>query len=289
MVYRRAMITILGTGLLGSGFARALLRRGERVHVWNRTAARAQALVEHGAVAFDDPAHACAGASRVHVVVSDDAAVDAVLDAARLDGSCAVYDHTTTSTRGVLARTDHWRHCGVTYLHAPVFMGPANALESTGLMLVSGDRTAVADATAVLSPMTGKLVDLGPRVDAAAAFKLLGNTLLMALTAGFTDMLGLAKATGIAPEEVAGLFDHFNPGASLPARFRRMISAPWDDPSWALAMARKDAGLVQAEAAEAGVELLMVPAVAARMDALIAQGLGDIDWTVLARDVLPPR
>lgn len=283
------MITILGTGLLGSGFARALLRRGERVHVWNRTAARAQALVADGALAFDEPALACAGAARVHIVVSDDAAVDAVLEAARPDGTCAVYDHTTTSTSGVLERTGRWRHAGVTYLHAPVFMGPGNALESNGLMLVSGDRNAVANATPVLSPMTGKLVDLGPRVDAAAAFKLLGNTLLMALTAGFTDMLGLAKATGIAPEEVAGLFDHFNPGASLPARFRRMISAPWEDASWALAMARKDAGLVQAEAAGAGVDLMMIPAVAARMDALIAQGLGEVDWTVLARDVLPPR
>lgn len=280
------MITILGTGLLGTGFARALLRRGERVHVWNRTAAKAEALVAEGAVAFADPEAAAAGASRVHIVVSDDAAVDAVMDAARFDGTCAVYDHTTTSTKGAVERTDRWRHNGVTYLHAPVFMGPSNALESSGLMLVSGDRTAVANATPLLSPMTGKLVDLGPRVDAAAAFKLMGNTLLMALTAGFTDMLGLAKATGIAPAEVAGLFEHFNPGAASPARFRRLIDMPYDDPSWALAMARKDAGLVQAEVARAGLELSIVPAIAARMDTLLAEGHAEADWTIFARDFL---
>jgi 3-hydroxyisobutyrate dehydrogenase len=280
------MITVLGTGLLGTGFARALLRRGEPVHVWNRTAARAQALVADGAVAFDDPAAAARGASRVHVVVSDDAAVDAVLDAARLDGSCAVYDHTTTSTRGALERTVRWRHNGVHYLHAPVFMGPGNALEGTGLMLVSGDREVVEAAKPVLGPMTGKLVDLGPRVDAAAAFKLLGNTLLMALTAGFADMLGLAKAMGVAPGDVATLFDHFNPGATLPARFRRMLDATYDDPSWALAMARKDARLVQAEVEHGGVALAVLPAIAARMDALVAEGYGDADWTVLARDFL---
>lgn len=280
------MITVLGTGLLGAGFVRALVRRGEAVHVWNRTPAKARALAADGARAFEDPAAAARGASRVHVVVADDAAVDAVLEAAQLDGSCAVYDHTTTSTTGAVRRTEHWRHRGVTYLHAPVFMGPANARDSTGLMLVSGDRAVVLAARVVLAPMTGKLVDLGPRVDAAAAFKLLGNLLLMAITAGFADMLGLAKAMGVAPPDVATLFDHFNPGASLPARFERMLEAAYDDPSWALVMARKDAGLVEAEVARAGIDLAIVPAIAARMDAMIARGHGDADWTVLARDFL---
>ena len=69
--------------------------------------------------------------------------------------------------------------------------------------------------------MTGKLVDLGPRVDAAAAFKLLGNLFLMALTAGFADLLALAKAMDVSPAEAATLFEHFNPGAS----HRRAVQA----------------------------------------------------------------
>jgi 3-hydroxyisobutyrate dehydrogenase len=276
------MITVLGTGLLGAGFARALVRRGEVVHVWNRTASKARAI--EGAVAFDDPADAVRGATRIHVVLSDDAAVDAVLDAAK--PTAPIFDHTTTSTAGAIERTARFRERGVTYLHAPVFMGPSNALESTGLMLVSGDRAVVASAQPLLAPMTGQLVDLGERVDAAAAFKLLGNLLLMALTAGFTDMLGLGKAMGVAPAEVATLLQHFNPGASLPARFARLISAPYDDPSWELAMARKDARLVLDECARAGVQLPTLPAITAHMDEMIARGFGNVDWTVLARDFL---
>lgn len=280
------MIAVLGTGLLGSGFVRALRRRDQPVQTWNRTAARARALEADGARACDTPAEAIAGAARIHVIVSDDAAVDAVLDAAAPAVGATIYDHTTTSTAGARRRTAAWRERGITYLHAPVCMGPANALESTGLMLVSGDPAVIEAARPVLTPMTGKLVDLGPRVDAAAAFKLLGNTLLMAITAGFADMLALAKATGVAPTDVGTLFDHFNPGASLPARFARMLAAAYDDPSWELAMARKDAGLVQAEADDAGVALLLVPTVAARMDALVAQGHGHADWTVLGREFL---
>ncbi|MBL9020446.1 MAG: NAD(P)-dependent oxidoreductase [Myxococcales bacterium] len=280
------MITVLGTGLLGAGFTRALRRRDLPVRVWNRTADKARALEALGATAVASAADAVRGAERVHVVVADDAAVDGVLEAAApgLTQGALVFDHSTTSTAGCLRRTAEWHAKGVLYQHAPVFMGPGNAAESTGLMLISGARDLVARSTPLLAPMTGKLVDLGPRVDAAAAFKLLGNLFLMALTAGFTDMLALGQAMGVAPREVATLFEHFNPGANVPARFQRMTDADYDNPSWELAMARKDARLMQAEADAAGVRLALVPMVAAAMDRLIAEGHGHADWTILGRD-----
>lgn len=282
------MITILGAGLLGSGFARALRTKGETVRVWNRSPEKARALAAIGATPADDPAAAVRGADRVHVVVSDDAAVDAVLTAAApgLASGALVVDHTTTSTAGARERTARWGDRGVVYLHAPVFMGPQNAAESSGIMLLSGDRAVVARASPLLAPMTGKLVDLGPRIDAAAAYKLLGNLFLLSMTAGFTDLLALAKSMGIAPSEAAALFDHFNPGASAPARLRRIVDADFAHPSWELAMARKDARLMQAEADAAGIALSMLPAFAARMDRAIAAGDAHADWTVVARELV---
>jgi 3-hydroxyisobutyrate dehydrogenase len=280
------MIALLGTGLLGSGFTRALRAKGETVRVWNRSPDKARALAEIGATPVATPAEAVRGAERTHIVVSDDAAVDSVL-AASAPGFAAgalVIDHSTTSTAGARERTAHWRERGVIYQHAPVFMGPQNAAESTGVMLLSGDRKVVARITPMLKPMTGKLVDLGERVDAAAAFKLLGNLFLISLTAGFTDMLALAKAMDIPPTEVATLFEHFNPGAAVPARFKRVIDADYDHPTWELSMARKDARLMQAEAKDANVALSMLPSIAALMDRLIAEGQGRADWTVIARD-----
>lgn len=280
------MIAVLGTGLLGSGFTRALHAKGELVQVWNRTASRAKALETAGVAAFDDAADAVRGAARVHLTLSDDAAVDATLEAAApgFAPGTLVFDHSTTSTAGALARTGAWAARGITYLHAPVFMGPQNAAESTGLMLVSGDRELVARVRPVLETMTGKVVDLGPRVDAAAAFKLLGNLFLMAFTAGLADMLGLAKAMGISAEDAASLFGHFNPGLTVAARATRMVTGAYQQPSWELAMARKDARLMEAEAARGGVALAVLPAIAARMDDVIAQGFGAADWTVIAKD-----
>jgi 3-hydroxyisobutyrate dehydrogenase len=280
------MITILGTGLLGSGFTRALRKKGEQVRVWNRTPDKARALEAIGAVAVADAAEAVRGTDRTHVVLSEDAVVDAVLEAAApgFAPGALVLDHSTTSTAGARERTARWRERGIVYHHVPVFMGPQNAADSTGLMLISGDRDVVARVSPLLVPLTGKLVDFGPRVDAASAFKLLGNLFLMALTAGFTDMLALAKSMGVTPAEVATLFEHFNPGAAVPARFKRMTDADYDHPSWELAMARKDARLMQAEADGAGVPLSMLPAVAALMDRFIADGFGHSDWTVVAKD-----
>lgn len=280
------MITILGTGLLGSGFTRALRKKGEQVRVWNRTPDKARALESIGAVAVAVAAEAVRGADRTHLVLSDDAAVDAVLEAAApgFAPGALVLDHSTTSTAGARDRTARWRERGIVYHHVPVFMGPGNAADSTGLMLISGDRDVVARVSPMLAPLTGKLVDFGERVDGAAAFKLLGNLFLMALTAGFTDMLALAKAMGVSPAEVTTLFEHFNPGAQVPTRFKRMTDADYDRPSWELAMARKDARLMQAEADGAGVMLAMLPAVAALMDRSIAEGNGHRDWTVVAKD-----
>ncbi|MBK7645046.1 MAG: NAD(P)-dependent oxidoreductase [Planctomycetes bacterium] len=280
------MITVLGTGLLGSGFARALCRKGGPVRVWNRSPEKARALAGLGAVPVADLVEAVRCAERTHIVLSDDAAVDAVLAAAApgFARGALVFDHTTTSTAGALRRTAYWRERGVLYQHAPVFMGPQNAAESTGIMLVSGERGLVARVTPLLTPMTGKLVDLGTRVDAAAAYKLLGNLFLLSLSAGFTDVLALAKSMDLAPAEAAALFGHFNPGAAVPARFQRVIEADYEHPTWELAMARKDARLMQAEADSAGIALATLPAFAAHMDRLIAEGHGHDDWTVVAKD-----
>ncbi|MFO0759362.1 MAG: NAD(P)-dependent oxidoreductase [Byssovorax sp.] len=282
------MIALLGTGLLGSGFARAFLRRGVEVQVYNRTLAKAEALVEAGAKAFGDPAEAVRGADRIHLVLSDDAAVDDVLERARPGFAPGVLlvDHSTTSSTGVQARAARWAERGVEFLHAPVFMTPQNALEGTGVMLASGDAARVERLRPELEKMTGKLLFLGPEPERAAAFKLFGNLFLMFMTAGVTEVLTLAKALDVKPEEATALFDSWNPAALLTARVKRILGADFAHPSWELAMARKDARLMLEEGERHGVPLPMLPAIAAEMDRYLARGHAHDDWTVIAKDAL---
>jgi 3-hydroxyisobutyrate dehydrogenase len=282
------MIAFFGTGLLGSNFVRAFRKRGVDVQVWNRTASKARALEADGAKAFEDPALAARGASRVHLSLSDDDAVDEVLEGARSGFAPGVVlvDHTTTAPTGTLARAKRWEERKVAFLHAPVFMGPPNALEATGIMLASGDPARFDALAPELAKMTGKLVYLGPASERAAAFKLFGNMFLMFMTMGVAEVLGFAKALGVAPADAGALFDSFNPGATLGARVKRMLEGDFAHPSWELAMARKDARLMMEEAARKGAELKALPAILAEMDRWIARGHAKDDWTVIAKDAV---
>lgn len=280
------MVAFLGMGLLGSNFVRAMIQKGSQVQVWNRTASKATELEQYGATAFEKVEEAVKGAAIIHLTLKDDDTVDEVLakaSAGFLPG-VLIIDHTTTSVAGAEARTREWKQRGFTYLHAPVFMGPSNALESTGYMLVSGDQALISQLEPVLSKMTGKILNFGPEPGRAAGIKLLGNSFLVSFTAGIADTLSLAKAMHIPVSDLTTLFDSWNPGAMLPARLKRLSSGNYTEPSWELNMARKDTRLFLEAAQQSGVPLAVLPAIAAEMDRWIDKGYGNNDWTVIAKD-----
>lgn len=283
------MKAFLGMGLLGANFVRAMLARGESVNVWNRTPGRAKALEAEGASVFEDLIDAIRGVDQIHLTLRDDDAVNEVLQKARpgFSAGVTIIDHTTTSPKGAIERTLYWKGEGYTYLHAPVFMGPQNAKDSTGFMLVSGDQGVISRWTPTLSAMTGKLLNFGPEEGKAASMKLIGNLFLQCVTTGLSDALALGKATGVSPDEILRLFEDWNPGASVGARLHKMTQGTFQHPSWELTMARKDTGLMMDAAARGGAPLAVVPAIAAEMDKWIAEGHAHDDWSVIAKNNLP--
>lgn len=278
-------IAFLGTGLMGSGFVRRLRANGHEVNVWNRSAAKARALEAVGARAFDDPAAALAGVARIHLSLADDASVDAVLEplAAAIPAGTWIVDHTTTAVTPTAERVARWDARGRTFVHAPVFMGPANAAEGSGLMLVSGAQARHDALLPALQQMTGRVVYLGDAPERAAAFKLFGNLTLIGIMGVLGDVNRLAHAVGISTAEAFSLFEHFNPGQMLPARAARIASGDVTSPSFEVSMARKDVRLMIEEARRGGVELFVMPGVAAMFDAAIARGEGALDSAAAAR------
>ncbi len=282
------MVAFIGMGLLGSNFVKSMLKRGIAVQVWNRTPERAQALEAFGAKVFTNVSDAVKGASRVHITLVDDAVVDEVLARAEagLAAGTIIIDHTTTSAPGAAKRAATWREKGFYYIHAPVFMGPINALESTGVMMASGEEQLFKQVEAELTAMTGRLVYLGAQPERAAGMKLMGNLFLISITSGLSDTFGLAKSLGMPGEDVLQLFDFFNPGPMVPARAKRILNAQFDDPSWELKMARKDARLMIEQAASKNIQLPATSATAQLMDEWIAKGKGSKDWNIIASDNL---
>jgi 3-hydroxyisobutyrate dehydrogenase len=282
------MIAFLGTGLLGANFVRAFRRRNEAVHVWNRSPEKARALEDVGAKAFDQPAEAVRGATRVHITVSDDAAVDALLEQARpgLSRESIIVDHTTTAPDPTAERVRRWAEPGIAFQHAPVFMGPGNALDGTGTMLASGDRVLFDSLAPALEKMTGTLVYLGEDPRRAASIKLMGNLFTMAMLAGVADMFALGAALGVPSAEAMRIFEFSNSAATAPARAERMRTGDLTKPSWTLTMARKDARLMIESAELHHGRLAVIPAMAAEMDRRIAAGHGAEDWMVIGKDAI---
>ncbi len=282
-----AKVAWIGAGLLGSGFVEAMCGRGDEVTVWNRTAAKAEALTSFGARVAATPGEAAHGADRVHLCLSDDAAVDAVL--ASLEGhlkdGAAIIDHTTVSPGGARARQAHLSGRGVPFLCCPVFMAPVNARNASGIMLCAGERELIEQCTPLLSAMTGKLLTYGNDAGVAATMKLVGNAIIISLSGALADALSFAHQSSVAPEKAIELFDEFNIAGAM-ARGKRMAAGNYK-PSFELSMAQKDLRLMIEAAGE--LPLGVLPGLHARMGELIAQGHGGDDLAVLARDVIPKK
>jgi len=283
-------VAFLGTGLLGGAMAERFVRSGAHVRAWNRTAIKLDPLVQLGVHAAPSPAEAVRGADVVHVVLRDDATVNEILDACgdALAAGTIIVDHTTVLPAGVLARAPRLAARGLHYLHAPVFMGPAAALSGGGSMYVSGPTAAFEMAHSHLATMTGAVHYLGERPDLAAVYKLVGNTMIITINAGLADAFAIAQASGVAPLDAHALFNAFSPCATIAVRGKAMAEGDYRA-SFELAMARKDVQLMSDAAAAGNETLHLMPAIAERMDTLLAAGHAHRDFNVLAVDTIPAR
>jgi len=279
------MVTFLGTGLIGSGMVERMLGGGTAVTAWNRTADKARALEPFGARVAASPEEAVRGAARVHLSVSDDAVVDALLDriGPSLERNVLVIDHSTTSPGGTKARFARMASRGVRFAHAPVFMSPQMARDGGGVMLLSAAAAEYDELRPVLEAMTGDLWYVGDRPDLAAAHKLFGNAMLFAVSGGLSDIMAMATAIDVPLADTLGIFSKWSLLGALQMRGTKMATGDLS-PRFGLSMARKDMRLMLETAA--GRPLAVLPAVAKRMDETIAAGLGDQDLAAIVTPVL---
>lgn len=203
-------VAVLGTGTMGAGVARTLLRHGFQVSVWNRSRGKAEPLAAEGALVASSPAEAVQTADVVLTMLFDGPAVLDVLQQARgawgadaLLMQCATVGVTAASRIAEAAE-----QAGVAMIEAMMLgtKGPAE----TGMlrMLVSGDPGLVERARPVLDAMGERTVVAGERLGDASRLKLACNSWLGMLTAGTAQSMALLRGWGLDPslfiEAVAG-------------------------------------------------------------------------------------
>ena len=282
-------IGFVGTGRMGEPMARALLAAGHAVAVFNRTAARTEALAGEGARVASSAADAARGAELVVTMLADPAAVEALglgADGAAV-GLAAGAVHASMSTIGValtgrLAAEHDAR--GQRFVAAPVFGRPDAAAASTLFVVAAGAAGAVAAAEPAFAAMGQRTFVVGDDPAAAAVVKLAGNFLLQSAVESMGEAFALARKAGVDPAR----FLEVMTGTLFPAPVYRnyggMIAAGrYEPPGFALELGLKDVRLALAAAESAGVPMPVAAVVRDRLAIGVERGYGRLDMAALGR------
>ena len=185
-------VAVLGTGIMGAPMARNLLRAGFRVRVWNRTPEKARALAGEGADLAQTPAEAVRDAAFVVTMLTDTAAVLAVMgQAAASVPRGAVWLQTSMDTDlGCVAAfaEDH----GITFVSCPVIGTRETARRGRLVVLASGQGDVLDRAQPVFDAIGCKTVRLEPETGRASRLRLVANAWTVALAVALRCQLSRA-------------------------------------------------------------------------------------------------
>lgn len=196
-------IILLGTGAMGSALARAALRAGHPVTVWNRTPERAAALADDGARVAATVEEAVEGSGVLVVCLFDAASVHRVLDpvAGRLGGRRLV-NLTTTSPEGARELAVWAAGHGIEYLDGGIMAVPAMIGAPGSLVYYSGSRTLFDDVRSLLETWGGTEY-FGEDAGLASLHDLALLSTMYVTFAGFFHGAAMAGAAGMPAKEFA--------------------------------------------------------------------------------------
>lgn len=262
-------------GTMGLPMTRNLARIGFIVRAWNRTPEKSLSLAEDGAELCCTPAEAARGASVIITMLSDAHAVLDVMEGD--DGAFATAAEGAVwlqmSTIGVTGTDDcielAERH-GLQFVDAPV-LGTKGPAEQGELVVLASGPGELHERLAPIFDVVGKRTMWVGEAGAGTRLKVAVNTWILAVVEGAAETLALAEGMGLDPELVleavaGGPLDL----PYLRNKGRAMIERSFE-PAFKLALAAKDARLVEEAAAAHSLDLPLVTAICSRL----AEGVGE--------------
>lgn len=276
----------IGLGTMGEPMARNLIAAGHQVTVYNRTEAKARALLSRGAKFAPSPAGAAAGSAVVGIMVSGpDDVREVVLGAGGLLTGAArgtiVIDFSTIgpdATREIAAACETQ---GVRFLSCPV-TGSRPAAEAGSLTLLAGGDAAARETALPMLQAVGKNIVTLATPTEAQALKLCMNQTFASAVHALVEGAALAEKSGVGTESYLEAV-----GASLMANglFALKGTALLEDDFrqiFSLALMAKDLELGAEMARKTGAYLPMAAALRELYRGALAQGLGGKDYVATA-------
>jgi 3-hydroxyisobutyrate dehydrogenase len=275
---RTPSVALLGTGIMGAGMARNLLRAGLPLRVWNRTSAKAAPLGDVGAVVAETPAEAVRDADVIVTMLGDGASVASAMSLAA-SGLRPGQIWAQTSTVGPVAQTaltgfaaEH----GLVFIDSPV-QGSSQVADAGELLVFAGgpevpDREEVRARVQPVYDAIGSRTVWFPSVGEASKLKLVANSWVLAVTVSIGETIAFAQRLGVEPQ----LFLSTITGGPMDSPYAQLKAATIlsDDytPSFPLEMAAKDARLIVEAGEGEGARMDVARAALARFTRAGAHG-----------------
>jgi 3-hydroxyisobutyrate dehydrogenase len=278
-------VTVIGLGVMGSGMAARLLSAGHTLVVWNRHAARADALVARGARLAATPRQAAAGADVVITMVADDAASRAVWlgtdgAVAGLKAGAVAIESSTVSPAWVQELSGAVSARGAALLDAPVTGSRIHAESGELRFLVGGDADALERARPAFAAMGKETVHLGP-TGAGARMKLVNNFVCGVQAASLAEALAFVERAGLDPAAALPVLTGGAPGSPLVNAILPRMTGRDYTVNFALALMRKDLTYAIADADAFDLDLRTADTARALFDEAVRAGLGDRDFSAV--------
>ncbi len=283
---RLRAVAVVGTGRMGSAIAEAIRKEGFDLRVYSRTRAKAQELVERGAVLFPTPAAAVEGADVVLTSLVDDRSVAAVVegDDGILAGMRAGAVHvgaTTVSPRFANDLAARHLAAGSRYVAGPVVGRRDLAAAHRLTTLAAGDLADIEYVRPVLESF-GPVRIIGERHGMANTVKLIVNFITVSWLELMSEMYAFGEKNEIEAHVVhdtlVWVFDR--PGLRNYAAAMR--DRNFDEAGFELSTGFKDVQLMIDAATESKSPLPYAQLIRSKMLRLLANGLEKKDWAVLA-------
>jgi 3-hydroxyisobutyrate dehydrogenase-like beta-hydroxyacid dehydrogenase len=273
-------IGFIGLGAMGSAIATNLLESGHDVHVFNRTAARAEALRDAGAIVAATPAQAAKAADVVFTMVADDAALAAVAfgDAGLIAGLKPGALHISMSTIGLAAAQNlvaKHRAAQQRFVSATVFGRPDSAAQRKLFIMAAGAEDALKVALPLLEKLGQSVGIVGADPAQANLVKLIGNFMLTVLVETLGEACAAAGKAGLDPQRLVELLTT-TVFSAPPYRIYgpAIATRRFQPPGFALPLAQKDNRLMLDAAESLGVPLPLASLVHDRFLTTRAHGFG---------------
>jgi 3-hydroxyisobutyrate dehydrogenase-like beta-hydroxyacid dehydrogenase len=281
-------VGFIGLGNMGSGMAANLLKAGHELTVYNRTAARAHALVEQGAHAAAQVADACRGEA-VITMLADDNAVEGVVFGEKgvlaSLGRNAI--HISMSTISVaLSEKLALAHAkaGQRFVSAPVFGRPEAAIAAK-LFIASAGAPDALDACMPLFEAVGqRTFRLSDQPQAANLIKLSGNFLIGSVIEALGEAMALVGKAGVDQYEYIDFLTSTLFAAPVYKTYGGLIAGRKFQPAgFAAPLGHKDIRLALAAAETLQVPMPLASLLQNRLLTLLAHGGESLDWSAISQ------